>query len=385
MRIEPAELTANPGSKSGWWTPRLAGPLIAATAVRLALMVLMIVRNGTEVFSQSDTSSYLEPGRNLLLHGRFVADGVPDLVRTPGYPLFLAIFSLSGLSVAAVANVILSVFCVFLVWRLGRTVFGDDRIALGAAWIFAFEPVSVTYSAVLFSETLFLALFLLSMERMAEFLRGRRLPVLAVAGLWLAAATFVRPVTYYLPAALALALLAVFLRVPNLRWKAPAVLLISVLPWLAAWQIRNWVETGYSNFSSISEINLYFFNASEVTARLEHRPFSDVTRELGYVDFTHHSGQDYLFAPYLALHPEQAGWSQAQRLAFMHAEAVRIIRAHPKVYLSACLAHLFKTVFDPGAGSFDALLNPGDPRHIAGLILDKGLVSGGLALAREYP
>jgi hypothetical protein len=110
-----------------------------------------------------------------------------------------------------------------------------------------------------------------------------------------------------------------------------------------------------------------------------------VKKELGYVDFTNHSGQDYLFAPYLALHPEQAEWSQAQRLAFMHAEAVRIIRAHPSVYLSACLAHLFKTVFDPGAGSFDALLNPGDPRHIAGLIMDKGLVSGVLVLAREYP
>jgi hypothetical protein len=211
------------------------------------------------------------------------------------------------------------------------------------------------------------------------------LPVLAVAGLWLAAATFVRPVTYYLPFALALGLLAVYLRVPNLRWRAPAVLLISVLPWLAAWQIRNWGETGYRSFSSITEINLYFFNAPEVTARMEHRSFSDVKKELGYVDFTNHSGQDYLFAPYLALHPEQAGWSQALRLAFMHSEAVRIIRAHPSVYLSACLAHLFKTVFDPGAGSFDALLNPGDPRHIAGLIMEKGLVSGGLVLAREYP
>jgi len=37
------------------------------------------------------------------------------------------------------------------------------------------------------------------MERLAEFLRGHRLRVLAAAGLWLAAATFVRPIAYYLP------------------------------------------------------------------------------------------------------------------------------------------------------------------------------------------
>jgi len=42
---------------------------------------------------------------------------------------------------------------------------------------------------------------------------------------------------------------------------------------------------------------------------------------------TDNSGQFYLFPPYLARHPEQAGWSQGQRLAFMRSEALRIIRS----------------------------------------------------------
>jgi hypothetical protein len=195
----------------------LAGPLIAAAVVRLTLLAVVLARAGTSALINTDTNSYLIPGRNFLLHGSFVADGSPDLLRTPGYALFLAVTSLAGLPAAALANVILSVFCVLLVWKLGRAVFDDGRIALGAAWIFAFEPIAVVNSVLLISETLFLALFLLSLERFAAFLRGRNLRVLAAAGLWLAAATFVRPVTYYLPVALSLGLFLVLVRVPGLR------------------------------------------------------------------------------------------------------------------------------------------------------------------------
>ena len=123
MSIEFSNLTANPILKTARWTQRLVGPLIAASGIRLALMALLIARNGTSALALGDTNSYLEPGRNLLLHGRFVADGVPDLLRTPGYSIFLAMTSLAGLPAAAVANLILSVFSVFLVWRLGRAVF----------------------------------------------------------------------------------------------------------------------------------------------------------------------------------------------------------------------------------------------------------------------
>ena len=399
MRIESAGSTASSSYAAGWWTPRLTGPVIAAALVRLALMASLIARFGTGALLQSDTFSYLEPGRNLLLHGRFMADGVPDLVRTPGYPLFLAIVSLAGMTAAALANVILSVFSVILVWRLGRTAFGDERIALGAAWIFAFEPVSFTDSVVLISETLFLALFLLSMERLAEFLRGHRLRVLAAAGLWLAAATFVRPIAYYLPFALALGLFLVMAHIPSLppqrqepvagdpglRWKAPAVLLISVLPWLAAWQMRNWVETGYKGFSSITEINLYLDEAADVIANVEHRNFFDVGQELGNIGFTDNSGQFYLFPPYLARHPEQAGWSQGQRLAFMRSEALRIIRSHFGLYLHSCLVTTYKTLFDTGAGHIDALATQGAPVHISALLKNEGVERGAVRLAKVYP
>jgi hypothetical protein len=363
----------------------MAGPVIAAGVVRLTLLAITLARTGTSALVLPDTNSYLIPGRNLLLHGRFVADGAPDLLRTPGYPLFLAVTSLAGLPAAAVANVFLSIFSVILVWRLGRTVFCDDRVALGAAWIFAFEPLSVVNSNMLLSETLFLALFLLSMERVAAFFRGRRLRVLAQAGFWLAAATFVRPVTYYLPVALAVGLFLVLARVKGLRWKAPAVLLVSVLPWLAAWQIRNWVETGYTGFSSVSDLNLYYFIAPDVEAQVEHRSYTDIRSELGYGCALGCGEQFYLYPRYLSVHPEQTKWSQGQRLAFMHSEALGVIRPHLSVYLRQCSQHLLVALFGPGTGSFRYLLHPEEFERMSHLIAYMGPVNAEITLARTYP
>src|SRR5579875_1496795 len=99
-------------SKSEWWTPRLAAPLAAAAVVRIGLLAASVWRSGPGVVIGADTVSYLVPGRNLLLHGRFFADGVPDLVRTPGYPLFLALITRAGIPFAVAVNVLLSLLCV---------------------------------------------------------------------------------------------------------------------------------------------------------------------------------------------------------------------------------------------------------------------------------
>ena len=363
-----------PGRENAWGTPRLKGPAVAAAGVRLLLLGAALVRTGSGVIASGDTASYLEPGRNLLLHGRFITGALPEIDRTPGYPLFLALFSLAGPATAALAQVLLSAFTVLLVWRLARAVFREERIALLAAWLFAFEPVSVIYSVRLLPETLFLALMLLSLERLAVFLRDRNLWVLAQAGLGLASATFVRPVSYYLPAALALGLFVVLARVPGLRWKAPAVLLLSVMPWLAAWQARNKIETGFGGFSSIVAWNLYFYQAAEVEARVAHRPFMEVQSGLGYPDEQ----------SYLARHPEQAGWDQARRVAFMRSEAERVLRAHPGTALRVQLEGAAVVAFTPCAAELLRLLGV-YPQDGPKRVVDEGPVWSALWLARAHP
>jgi len=382
----------------------MAWPVASAATVRLALLAAALARSGTSVIAGGDTASYLEPGRNLLLHGRFLTAGAPEIERTPGYPLFLAVASLPGTAFAALAQVILSAFTVVLVWRLARAVFGGDRIPLMAAWLFAFEPISVIYSVRLLSETLFLALLLLSLERLAVYLRGHRLRELAVAGIWLAAATYVRPIGYYLPLALAVGLIAALARTsglpfqrqwpvagdpglppqrqwpvagdPGLRWKAPAVLLLSVMPWLAAWQLRNWMETRFSGFSSAAIDDLYFFQAAEVTARIEHRPFADTQNDFGYI------GEQ----AYVARHPEQAGWSQAQRLAYMEAAAAGVLRAHPGVFIRMYAEGSAVVALTPCATELLRLLAAySEDSEMPTRVVHEGPARAALRIALEHP
>ncbi|MGH9600669.1 MAG: hypothetical protein ACRD27_12455 [Terracidiphilus sp.] len=353
---------------------RLVWPAVAAVAIRLALLAVALARSGTAVIASGDTASYLIPGRNLLFHGRFVTGVLPEIDRTPGYALFLAAASLPGSAFAALAQVLVSAISVILVARLAWAAFGDERIVIAAAWIFAFEPVSAIYSARLLPGTLFVALLLLSLERLAVFLRERRLRVLAAAGLWLAAAIFVRPVGYYLPFALALGLLVALVRVPGLRWKAPAVLLLTTLPWLAAWQARNWAETGFGGFSSIVARNLYFYQAAEVAARAEHRPLSAVQSEFGY------AGEQ----SYIARHPEQAEWSAARRTKFMASEAARIVAAHPGVALRMYVEGAAVVAFTPCAAELLRLTRAW-PRDWPARAVDRGPVRSALRIAREHP
>ncbi|MDR3774489.1 MAG: hypothetical protein P4L26_14125 [Terracidiphilus sp.] len=385
MARQSAPAAANQTLENEWWTPRLAGPVLLAAVIRFGMLALALVRTGTTAVGGTDTVSYLSPGRNLLLHGTFSADGVPAVMRTPGYPLFLAMTSLAGLTVAAVINVLLSLFCLVLVWRLAKAVSGDDRLAICAAWLMAIEPLTIIFSILLLSETLFMAFFLFGAERLAWFFRVHRLRLLAVSGVSLAAAALVRPAAYYLPVAMAFGLLIVLVRVPGLRWKAPAVLLISCLPWLAIWQIRNKVETGYGGFSSARELNLYFTNAVGITARLEHRNYFDVHNEFGYSPFFGRSGQVYLAQEWVDHHPEQAGWTQAQRIAFMGEEGSRVIRAHPRMYARTCIEPLVSMMLEPGAGYFARMLSLQDSELSNGVGTNQGMVHFGINLIKTHP
>jgi hypothetical protein len=121
------------------------------------------------------------------------------------------------------------------------------------------------------------------------------------------------------------------------------------------WQIRNFVETGYSGFSSAKDEDLYFLDAAGVLARVQHRDFDDEWKELGISKLDLRSATSFYNLPsYIAAHPEQAGWSQGQRLTFIRSAAINIIREHWPVYLVSCSSSLKKIILDNGA---DHLVN----------------------------
>jgi len=346
-------------------TRGIRGPLLAAALLRLALLMAAYALTGTRILTQGDTESYLEPGRNLIRHGLFWSAGQPEIDRTPGYPLFAMLTGMTAGNalLTAAAQILLSFIAMSILSRIAGQLYPNRNVGIRAAWLYACEPLSILYTVRLMPETLFVLLLLAAIERLIAFELGARLRNLALAGIFLAAAIYVRPVAWYLGFFLA-AGLAVTAKQPSLRWKAPAILLLSLVPWLAAWQIRNAVEAGYNGFSSIVEKNLYFFQSAEVSADLRHISLESEQQKLGYPDES----------AYLAAHPEQRTWTRPQRLRFMRAQAMQILRQHPFLYLKTHFAGVAVVAFSPCATEWLQMLGA-YPESMPRRILNEGIAA----------
>ncbi len=333
---------SRPGNNAGWISLRvIAWPMIAALLLRAGLMLIAVLRTGTQIMTQGDTQSYLTPGRNLLIHGAFTNNGLLEIDRTPGYPLFA---ELSGMLFANVLSTVcvqiaLSLISIWAAASIAERLFRDRRAAIVAAWLLACEPLSIVAVNRVMPETLFVTLLLLCLERLLRFLSDSKTAFLLLSAFLLVLATFVRPVSYYLAVPLAIGIAVSVPRRAGLRWKAPIVFLIVVAPCLAGWQLRNFLEIGYSGFSDIVEKNLYFYQSAEIRAELDHLSLGEEQRKLGYPDDT----------SYLLAHPEQRAWSRMQRLRFMKAEATSVLRQHPFMYLRSHFAGVAVVMFSPGA------------------------------------
>lgn len=321
--------------------PALAAPLVAAAALRLGLLGLILARSGTAALYRPDTASYLLPGRNLLLHGSFSASSGPEVGRTPGYALFLALTHLGGPLTTALVQIALALTAVALAARLVLNLTADRRRAQCAAWLAALDPLSALYSLLLLSESLFCLLLLVSLERLTAFLRTRRAGPLLVSGLALGAAMLVRPVALCLPWCWAFGLFFSCLAEPRWRWRAPALLLAAALPFSALWQLRNGLETGFYGLTSVPTENLYFYNAADLAARRAGHSLAEEQQQRGY-------GDPRLF---LALHPETSGWRAGDRLGWMSRTAQNELRTQPALVLGLHLAGSLRTAFNPGAAT----------------------------------
>jgi 4-amino-4-deoxy-L-arabinose transferase-like glycosyltransferase len=322
-------------------------------AVRLAFFAATYHVSGglAATHTTNGTAMYLRPAMSLYSTGRLAVDGAPELLHPPGYTSLLAAGLWTGhLELVAVAvQLLLAAATIWLIYGITLSWTHRRGAALGAALLAAIEPMSIVFSSLLMTETLFTFLFVLSIQRLLRYLSTQSLAALIQTALLLAVATLVRPVSYYLPTILAAMLLAHALwRSAGLRRAASYAAIfwaVSMAP-LVAWQVRNYVETGYSGFAAIADFNLYFFHGASVLAHQHGQSMETVQNEMGL------SSRDR----FDQLHPELPPNDQAARFRFMHAEGVRLIREDPLSFAKAYLRGVAILIFNPGASEvLDAL------------------------------
>lgn len=302
--------------------------LVLAAALRLAYVGLLAAFGpGHTGFLEGDSGTYLAPAKALWLEGRFLADGRPEIFRTPGYPLLLAPgFGLGHpLAAAILSQVLISTATVWLVHRLASQLYGSQRISDLAALFFAIEPLSIFFTGRILSETLFTALLAIHILFIVRAIMRPSAKPAALAGLALAFATLTRPVSILLPV-VELPLLLWYCRGRALGLQAAVAVwfLICALGPVGAWTMRNHLVAGYTGFSAISVVDLYFYRAGDVTARAQHRPYDEVFRELNEA--------------------ERGRPMDLERLRAMRLEASRIIAARPDLLLAQVVTGVFQNM-----------------------------------------
>jgi hypothetical protein len=150
-----------------------------------------------------------------------------------------------------------------------------------------------------------------------------------------------------------------------------------VIPWFAAWQIRNHASSGYSGFTSVTVDDLYFWEDTEIIATTEHRNFGEVGGQLT-ADLKR----------YLAEHPAPQREFQLERIAYMNQVTRRVFREHPGTMLLVRLKGSLRVFFSPGANDLFtqmSLVDNQDMRQVRRNVHDRGPVATAISFAFTYP
>lgn len=259
--------------------------LLALTTRALFFSVSAVSGTGSfeDVFPRYD--GYYEVAENLLAGNGFSRSVtlpiVPDSVRTPLYPLFLAALILTFKSYAAVAlaQIVLASFIPLLGYRIAKQLLRDERIATLVAVLLALEPLSLHLATTLQAETLFTVLFLAGLTVFLDYWKTQSVSALTSSFALFALGALARPTIQFLP--LLLVCVVVFLLRGNPRGAARHVLLGLVLfaaipsPWL----LRNWFVFGNPALSVQYASVPYGYLVPSVIALEKNTGFAEAQRE----------------------------------------------------------------------------------------------------------
>ena len=235
--------------------------LILAIVAKLCLFVF-----GTMKVPESrmlyDSSSYLETAKCLAEKGQFARENQdqvlePESFRTPGYPAFLAFFH-HHLKVPIIGilliQLMLTVAAGLITYRVAQHI--DKKIALLSATIVLFDPPVSIFSVMVLTETLFLVLLALFLLAAIQYFKNRKLYWLGWSAIFLALATYVRPISYFLAIPLAGFILFAH-RAPSFKRviRDVAVFFLLVYGLLGAWQVRNYLCCQTASFATVGSHN----------------------------------------------------------------------------------------------------------------------------------
>lgn len=324
--------------------------LLLALVIRAAVALLAWQRGTTEA---PDTHTYVRPAESLVAVGRFDSDDAPELSRTPGYPMLIAVGELIGHPVPTTLalQVLLSTLTTLGTVVLALAMRSTQRVGVVAAAINAVDPTAIIYVSKLLTETMFAAVVTGTLIVITLWARdGSRVYLLAAAVL-VSVAGFVRPIAYYAPVPLAALVVLIAWRYHRASARAAGIsavvfFVIAATP-LAAWRVRNANVAGYDGFAGISDINLLYYRAAGVVARRSGKPIDEVQLQM-------HRELD-VDAPLSATDRLSRGAERTARYHEMRRRGTAILTSDPSAVALDWVAAAARTVFGRETSEWAAL------------------------------
>ncbi|MDD2900985.1 MAG: glycosyltransferase family 39 protein [Syntrophales bacterium] len=354
--------------------------ILLALIIRLVFLLSVHLFPANIAFHANDSKGYIALAKELSSHGRFVnsLEGTlygrphtPEIVRTPGYPLFLIPgIWLGNLELVTIfLQIILCCLTVFYTYKLSLILFNNIFAALTSAALVAIDPMSIFFTIYILSETLFAFLIIVFVYYYVTYINSRELKYLIIASISLVISIFVRPIGYYLTFLLALGFIVFKICTRKFDLKVFVhtciFLLIVIIP-VSAWQVRNYVTAQYPGFSAISECSIYFHNAAAVLAKKMNTSYTDLQVKMGQWDVN----------DYFKVHPEQRSWTEAERFRYMKEQSLNIIKNNPLIYAKIHLMGMLRVLFDPGMVKYFKLFRYQDDQvQFIKYLVDNGIVA----------
>ena len=253
-----------------------------AFILRLMLFIYITPNAPIKYYANPDAYNYENIALNLVNH-RVFSDELqppytPDVRRTPMYPMFLAgVYALSGSSkmLAVLCQLLIGSLTVGLTYLFARALLVSYQDALFAALLLAFDPLSIMYTNMLVTETLFTFFLVAGSAALVGFIRSQRLIWLLISAIMYSGVVLARPIGQFLP----LVLIPLFVFAASSKQRSEALrkgLLFALvsLGLISVWVFRNHRVAGIWAVSNVGEYTLAYYSARNVLEDAE-----DLNRE----------------------------------------------------------------------------------------------------------
>lgn len=329
---------------------------LLALILRLIIFYIAAYQNNF-VFTNFLADGYYELSHNLVNHHIFsgVMDGYlkPESLRAPGLPIIIAPFLYFFQSVFGfiILQIIAGSFLPLISRQIALNLQLSARLANLVGFFMVFEPLGLSLSTLVLTETFFTFFFLLFILYLIKFLRFMKTTEpsalkkyhyqeIILSGAFLSLATLIKPTTIYLPFILVIFWLVYryFLK-QVFFWKLIFIFIIFSNLFLPPWFYRNYNVSGVFGYTSAKAWVMYWALAPSILTYKNKQSFDQAQKEF--------------FASSGLVNPPDYNLENS---AWLVKQASKIIFAHPLYLAESALVSVYTFFTHDGAYSLISLL-----------------------------